>query len=69
MADADYSSLEKKISSLISLCESLHAENQQLKTFQSEWLLERASLKEKNEQIRQRVEAMISRLKTLEQEA
>ena len=69
MADPDYNTLEAKIDTLIDLCRSLQQENAQLKTFQQEWLQERAALKEKNEQIRRRVEAMISRLKTLEQQA
>lgn len=69
MADANYSALEQKLDRLIAACEGLQKENEQLKAFQADWLRERAVLKEKNEQIRQRVEAMITRLRTLEQDA
>lgn len=69
MADQEYLALEAKIDKLVAACEALHAENEQLKQFQSQWHIERAQLKEKNEQIRQRVEAMISRLRALEQES
>jgi len=69
MADATYQSLEEKIDVLVAACERLHAENAQLKASHTDLLQERAQLKEKNEQIRQRVEAMITRLKTLEQDA
>lgn len=68
MGDEDYLSIEEKIDKLIQLCEALQTENLQLKQFQTEWHKERAVLKEKNEHIRQRVEAMITRLRALEQE-
>ncbi len=69
MGDSNYIALEEKIDRLVDLCEAVQKENHQLKAFQNEWLQERAILKEKNEHIRQRVEAMIVRLKTLEQDA
>lgn len=69
MADANYRSLEDKIDTLISACDRLHAENLRLQSSNTDLLQERALLKEKNEQIRQRVEAMITRLKTLEQDS
>jgi len=69
MADDEYLALEAKIDQLIAVCENLQAENEQLKQYQAQWHKERALLKEKNEHIRQRVEAMIIRLRSLEQES
>lgn len=69
MGDEEYLSLEAKIDSLVAICEQLHEENQQLKNMQADWHKERAVLKEKNEQIRQRVEAMITRLRALEKDS
>jgi cell division protein ZapB len=58
--------LEAKVDLLIQLCGHLADENSELKQHKSEWLVERARLTEKNELARNRVEAMISRLKKLE---
>ncbi|TQV69697.1 TIGR02449 family protein [Exilibacterium tricleocarpae] len=61
-------SLETKLDKLVVLCEHLLQENQSLKTRESDWLRERTRLMEKNELARTRVEAMITRLKSLEEE-
>jgi cell division protein ZapB len=61
--------LEKKINELLTLCDDLYRENAQLKSSQSKWLEERVKLREKNELARSRVDNMISRLKSLEQES
>lgn len=58
--------LEAKVDLLIQRCEHLTNENSKLKQHKSDWLLERTRLTEKNELARNRVEAMISRLKKLE---
>ncbi len=68
MENPKFSALEQKIDALIELCEELQRENEMLKSTQSSWQQERAQLREKNEQARSRVEAMIARLKSLEQE-
>ena len=65
-AAADLESLEQKINELIDLCQLLARENRALRTQQSHWTTERARLIEKNELAKTKVEAMISRLKSLE---
>lgn len=62
-------SLEKKIDSLLTLCNELHEENVALKANQSNWQEERVKLREKNELARSRVDSMISRLRSLEQDS
>lgn len=59
--------LEQKIEELIQLCDVLNHENHLLKSRESNWARERAQLIEKNELARVKIEAMISRLKSLEQ--
>ena len=59
----------EKIESLIALCQTLRQENQTLRANEQQWRQERASLIEKNEIARTRVEAMIGRLKALEHES
>ena len=61
--------LETKIDALLDLCDELYRENAQLKSSQSRWKEERTKLREKNELARSRVDNMISRLKSLEQES
>ncbi|MCK5880673.1 MAG: TIGR02449 family protein [Sinobacterium sp.] len=61
--------LERKIDELIKLCDTLNGENHGLKSKESNWLLERARLIEKNELARSKIEAMIIRLKSMEQNA
>ena len=61
--------LEEKIDELVARCEALHAENQELKSKQRAWQEESVRLRDKNELARTRVDHMISRLKTLEQES
>ena len=59
--------LEQKLDELIRLCEVLNNENHVLKSKESNWAMERARLVEKNELARVKIEAMIVRLKSLEQ--
>lgn len=59
--------LEQKIDELIMLCDQLNSENHVLRSRESNWALERARLVEKNELARVKIEAMISRLKSLDQ--
>ena len=68
MTGSDLTVLEHKIEELIKLCKLLSRENHALKTQQSSWSSERAQLIEKNELAKVKVEAMISRLKGLEQD-
>lgn len=58
--------LERRVDSLIRAYEDLKKENSLLKAQQDTYTAERASLIDKNEQARKRVEAMITRLKSME---
>jgi cell division protein ZapB len=66
MSDNQIKELEKKIDELIGLCRELNRENQSLKVDNSGWHQERQDLIEKNEVARNKVEAMIDRLRTME---
>lgn len=68
MPNSDFSVLERRIDELIQLCEQLSRENHALKTQAQQWAGERAQLIEKNELAKSKVEAMIGRLKGLEQD-
>ncbi len=68
MANTQLKSLEKKIDDLIGLCSDLNRENQQLKADSAGWHRERQSLLDKNEMARVKVEAMINRLRALEEQ-
>ena len=61
--------LEQQLDDLLAICQRLDDENRSLKATQESLVSERANLVAKNEQARSRVEAMISRLRTLEQGA
>ncbi len=58
--------LEGRLDELVDVCRQLKEENQSLKQRQDLLMTERASLLQKNEQVRARVEAMIGRLKAME---
>jgi cell division protein ZapB len=58
--------LEKQVDDLIASIQDLKEENRALRHRQDSLSTERASLLQKNEQVRTRVEAMIGRLKMLE---
>ena len=59
--------LEKRVDALVRVCDRLQDENRSLKQRQDVLTSERANLLQKNEQVRARVEAMIGRLKAMEQ--
>jgi cell division protein ZapB len=63
--DAELRQLENKIDSLTAMCERLRDENQVLKSTLDEWMRERVQLSDKTEMAKSRVEAMISRLKSI----
>ncbi|MBU3055028.1 MULTISPECIES: TIGR02449 family protein [Pseudomonas] len=68
MEDADLHALAAKLELLIQRVEQLKAQNRLLLATERAWREERAHLIEKNEMARLKVEAMISRLKALEQD-
>ena len=59
--------LEQRVDALVKVCDKLQDENRSLKQRQDVLTAERATLLQKNEQVRARVEAMIGRLKAMEQ--
>lgn len=59
--------LESRVDALVRVCDQLQDENKSLKQRQDVLTSERANLLQKNEQVRARVEAMIGRLKAMEQ--
>ena len=68
MSDELLLSLETKLDRLILLTSRLQQENDELKSRESAWQVERVRLIEKNELARSRVEAMITHLKSLDTE-
>ena len=63
----DLKRLEDRLDDLVVICDRLQIENKSLKEQQDSLSKERANLLQKNEQVRVRVEAMIVRLKSMEQ--
>ena len=67
MFENELKRLEKRVDALVQVCDKLQDENRSLKQRQDSLTAERATLLQKNEQVRARVEAMIGRLKAMEQ--
>lgn len=67
--DQDLKRLEFRVEELIRSVERLKEENRSLRVQQEHMTAERAQLIERNEMARARVEAMILRLKAMEQNA
>ena len=63
----DIKSLEAKVDALIEALDELERRNSMLESDRENWLVERNRLLEKNELAKNKVEAMILRLKVLEQ--
>ena len=66
MDSLDTQALEEKIDHLIRICNRLEDENRALRDQQNSLIAERATLVEKSEMARSRVEAMITRLRAME---
>lgn len=67
MSEQTLQPLESKIDELIAFCAHLQKENKDLKDRESDLLNERTELIEKNQVARQKVESIISRLKTVQE--
>lgn len=67
--DQDLKRLEFRLEELIRTIDRLKEENRSLRVQQNHMTTERAQLIERNEMARSRVEAMITRLKAMEQNA
>jgi len=59
--------IERRLEELVATVNQLKEENRALRQRQDTLISERANLLQKNEQVRARVEAMIGRLKAMEQ--
>ncbi len=64
--DEELKRLEGRLDELVLICNQLKEENRSLKQRQDTLSAERATMLQKNEQVRSRVEAMIGRLKAME---
>ena len=64
----DINTLEKRIDELIALCDELKSKHLAMANDRESWIQERTSLLEKNEMTKAKIEAMIMRLKSLEQD-
>ena len=65
--ESDLRRLEDRLDDLVKICNQLQTENKSLKEKQETLSRERATMVQKNEEVRARVEAMIVRLKSMEQ--
>lgn len=66
MDQAELEALAARIERLIERNRQLEAENTRLRQAQEDWQQERVQLMQKNDMARHRIEAMISRLRSLE---
>lgn len=64
--ESDLKRLEDRLDDLVKICNQLQTENKSLKEKQETLSRERATMVQKNEEVRARVEAMIVRLKSME---
>jgi cell division protein ZapB len=64
----DIKTLEDKIDELIAVCDEFEQKHAVLNADREKWLHERTRLLEKNELAKSKVEAMIMRLKALDQD-
>lgn len=64
----DIETLEQRIDELIALCDEFERKQNAMEADRDKWLQERTRLLEKNEMAKSKIEAMIMRLKSLEQD-
>jgi cell division protein ZapB len=69
LLDQELKRLETRVEELVATCSKLGGENRSLRERLEMLSSERANLLAKNDEVRGRVEAMISRLKSLEESA
>ena len=63
----DINTLEKRIDELIELCDELESKHRAMEADRENWMQESTRLLEKKEMTKAKIEAMIMRLKSLEQ--
>jgi cell division protein ZapB len=66
LVEQELSHLEEQVDSLLAIIERLARENRSLRAQQESLATERAGLLEKHDQVRGRVDAIVTRLKSLE---
>ncbi len=66
MNEEQFLVLAEKINRLNTHCEKIEGENLSLLKHQDEWVIERSKLLKKNDLARNKIEAMIGRLRALE---
>ena len=69
MSDTDITNLENRIDELITICDQLKSENTVLRERQDLMVDERDRLIEKADMARTRVEGILTRLRSMEQQA
>lgn len=67
MTELTLEALSEKVDRLVEYCEQLRTDNQAMRQLQDDWHKERSQLMQKNDLARNKIEAMIGRLKALEQ--
>ena len=67
MEETTTAALASRIDDLIALCATLARENQALLEAQAAWRVERARLNERNELAKSKIDAMIDRLRSLDE--
>ena len=67
MEETDIATLAARIDELITLSRTLTQENSALRQEQTDWRAERAKLVERNELAKNKIDAMIGRLRTLDE--
>lgn len=67
MEELTLETLSEKVDRLIIYCEQLRTDNHAMRHLQEDWHKERSQLMQKNDLARNKIEAMIGRLKALEQ--
>lgn len=66
MEQSEVQALADKLDRLIERCQKLERDNATLRELQDDWNRERAQLVQKNDHAKQKIEAMIGRLRALE---
>lgn len=64
--DSEFRLLETQVDNLLKVCKALREENRALREQQANTMAERARLIEKNDIARNRVDAIVSRLRSME---
>ncbi|WP_339799621.1 TIGR02449 family protein [uncultured Marinobacter sp.] len=67
MEQSELQAMADKLDRLIERCRKLEQDNSALRELQDEWNRERAQLIQRNDLAKNRIEAMIGRLRALEQ--